>query len=387
MSQNLTGPDKLTNLAEEQENLKNDITLAYKIAPQTTSTNALAAFSKLKLYSTEFTRKTLENYHHQNYTQTLATNANEQRAIARVVAELKSAFNKGDEATLQHSKKSTNDMLNRFAVDSDKAVHILQTYKLKIIDMEHQLKIIDKKPELAHKADASTREAIVTEITFTKNLVEKLQIDLQTLPNKRSSVTNTMSQKSGIERFAHTESHNNLCKELIRSGKDVETDRFVHMTNASFEMMKNYLGDALAIMASTPLDDSINNHLDIGMHACPLLCVVPTDDTISKIYEIVSRLHDPYQPNSDAGGILVDKFSGQAGIGKTNVSTSSGISSGISSPTASPMRSSPAASREPSLARSLPLATLSDRRRADAPPPADTDGVRHRDVDRDRSPK
>jgi hypothetical protein len=313
-----TVPEKLTTLAEDQENLKNNITLAYKIAPQTTSTNALAVFSRLKLHSTEFTRKTLENYHHQSYTQTLANNANEQREIARVVAQLKRAFNKGDEATSQQSKKSTNDMLHRFTMDSEKAVHILQTYKLKIIDLENELALV---------RDPSKKQAIQVEGVFTQTLVAKLEADLKTLPTTRSRVTNTMSRNCFIERFAHSESHNNLCKDLIRKGKEVESDRFVNMTNASFNMLKNYLGDGLAIMASTQLEENINEHHDIGMHACPLLCVVPTQDTIDKIYNIVTRLHVPYQPKSDEVGKLVQNFSGNTGIGTTNVSTSSGISS------------------------------------------------------------
>ena len=336
-------PGRLTQLAEDQENLKNNITLAYKIAPQTTSTNALAAFSMLKLHSTEFTRKTLENYHHQSYTQTLATNANEQRAIARVVAQLKSAFNKGDEATSQQSRKSTNDMLHRFTMDSEKALQILQTYKLKILDLHNQIELVN---------DPKKKQALEDEGNFTQTLVTKLEEDLKMLPTKRSYVTNTMSQKGVIERFAHMESHNNLCKDLVRKGKEVESDRFVNMTNASFDMMKNYLGDGLAIMGSTQLEENGGGHHDIGMHACPLLCVVPTSETIDKIYNIVTRLHVPYQA-SDAGNDLVNDFSGQDGIGETSVSTSSGLATPSATPRATP-RATPSATP-----RATPRATPS----------------------------
>jgi len=308
---------RLSDLADNQETLKNQITLAYQIAPLTGNDNALAAFAMLKWRSTKLVRSTLETNHRNAYNHTIATNNCEKRAIARAVGVLKSAFNKSDETTSDQSKQCTHEMLSHFAQDTEKALYILQTYKLKIINLEkqHDITKIDKE-----------KTEITDEITYTQKLCEILQGDLHTLPTRRSLVTNTMSRKGVLERFAHMESHNNMCKDMIREGNKVENDRFVNMTNASFDILQDYLGDTLAIMGSIALDipNGVEKGIqrDVAMHACPLLCVVPLQATIDDIYQIIKRLHGPYDVDVSE---MASHFDDTDGMGiNTAVSSSSG---------------------------------------------------------------
>ena len=230
------------------------------------------------------------------------------------MAQLKRAFNKGDETTSEQSKQCTHEMLSQFAKDTEKGLQILQTYRLKNIDLQKQL-MNEKNPEKIAK--------FKIERDYTANLCVDLEADLKTLPTKRSLVTNTMSRRGVLERFAHMESHNNMCKYMIREGNRVENDRFVNMTNASFEILADCLGDALAIMGSTALDtpNGLSINRDVAMHACPLLCVVPDSKTIEEIYNIIKRLHVPY---GVSGSEMASMFDVTGSRGVTSVSSSSG---------------------------------------------------------------
>jgi len=313
----------LTALAEKQEDLKNKITLAYQIAPVTGNDNALAAFAMLKWRSTQLVRKTLETNHRNTYNHTIATNKCEKRAIASVVAQLKRAFNKGDETTSDQSKQCTHEMLSKFAQDTEKGLQILQTYRLKVIDLKKQRQL---SPNTVEQPKTNK------EISYTEKLCQALEDDLEKLPTKRSLATNTMSRQGVLERFAHMESHNNMCQYMIRQGNKVENDRFVNMTNASFNIIHDYLSDGLAIMGTIALDgpdgpfDGTQDmqQRDIAMHACPLLCVVPTQKTIDEIYHIIQRLHVPFAPVSKHTGQVATHFQEKDGLGTTSVSTSSG---------------------------------------------------------------